>query len=230
MKSKNFLQYKTIFDTYIGARSEPDAHDSMLMSRAERYIRRMTWIPGLRMVAVVNSVSMHATHEGSDIDLFIITARSRMWLVRVLVTSLFYLLGVWRKGEDIAGNFCLSFFIEETALDMSRIAIEDDVYLYFWMYSLRPIYVVGDTYDRFRQANPDYIFREKNIPIHRHTREYCGWLWYTLDRIVRYWGERRTRSTYLAKWKPSWVIIAPDILKFHDMDRRVEIRDAILGT
>lgn len=199
MPSKNFLHYKDAFDRYMGARKEPNVHDSMLMSRAERYIRRITWIPGLRMVAVVNSVSMNATHPDSDIDLFIITAHGRMWLVRVLVTSLFYILGVWRKGEDIAGNFCLSFFIEETALDMSRIAIEDDIYLYFWMYYMRPIYVVDDMYDRFRQANLDYIYREKNIPIHLHTREYFGFLWDVLDGICRYWGERRTRVTYLAK-------------------------------
>ena len=94
------------------------------------------------MVAVVNSLALYATHEDSDIDLFIVTSRDTLWWVRVVVTLTFSLHGVWRHGEDRAGNFCLSFFVTEDALDMSEIAIEDDIYLYFWISSMRPILVV----------------------------------------------------------------------------------------
>ncbi len=105
------------------------------------------------MIAVVNSLSMYATHEASDIDLLIITAKNRIWIVRVLMTLSFWSYGVWRKGEDIAGNFCLSFFIEEESLDLSKIALEDDIYLYFWIYYLKPLYEVGDIYERFLRKN-----------------------------------------------------------------------------
>ena len=37
------------------------------------------------MVAVSNSLAMYATHPDSDIDLFIITAPKRLWIVRTLV-------------------------------------------------------------------------------------------------------------------------------------------------
>lgn len=123
-------------------KSVPNEHEKVLTARAEYYVRKITWIPGLRMVAVVNSLSMNATHKDSDIDLFIIAAKHRIWLVRVFTTLTFWFYGVWRKGDDIAMNFCLSFFIEESAMDISRIAIEDDVYLYFWTYCMRPIYIV----------------------------------------------------------------------------------------
>lgn len=116
------------------------------------------------MVAVVNSLSMYATHEGSDIDLFVITAKNRMWFVRVLMTFSFWIHGVWRHGEDVAGNFCLSFFIEEDAMDISKIALEDDIYLFFWIYYMRPILVVGDTWDHFLVQNT-WVQSEKKIPI-----------------------------------------------------------------
>lgn len=116
------------------------------------------------MIAVVNSLSMYATHEDSDIDLFVITAKDRIWFVRILMTVSFWLMGVWRKGEDIAGNFCLSFFIEEDAMDMSAIALEDDIYLYFWIYSMKPILVVGDTWDHFLARNM-WVIQEKKMPL-----------------------------------------------------------------
>ena len=92
------------------------------------------------MIAVANSLSMYATHTESDIDLFVVTARNRIWIVRILMTLCFWSYGVWRKGEDIAGNFCLSFFVEEASMDLSKIALKDDIYLYFWIYYLKPLY------------------------------------------------------------------------------------------
>ena len=160
----NFLDYKSSFDTLMGVKPDPNEHEKALFARAEKYIRKISWIPGLRMVAVVNSLSMYATHEGSDIDLFVITAKNRMWFVRVLMTLSFWIHGVWRHREDIAGNFCLSFFIEEDAMDMSQIALEDDIYLFFWMYYMKPILVVGDTWGHFLVQNT-WVQSEKKIPI-----------------------------------------------------------------
>jgi hypothetical protein len=85
----NFLNYKSSFDTLMGVKPLPNEHEKILIARAEKYIAKISWIPGLRMVGVVNSLSMYATHERSDIDLFIITANGRMWFVRVVVTVIF---------------------------------------------------------------------------------------------------------------------------------------------
>lgn len=91
------------------------------------------------MIAICNSLSMYATHENSDIDLFIVTEPRMIWFVRFFVTLTLWMRGVWRHGEDIAGNFCLSFFITRDALDISLIAYADDIYLYYWLYYLKPI-------------------------------------------------------------------------------------------
>lgn len=225
----DFFSHKSDFDTYIGVKSVPSEHETILMARAEKYIQKITWIPGLRMVAVVNSLSMYATHQGSDIDLFIITAKNRMWLVRVLITLTFSLLWVWRKWADIAGNFCLSFFIEESAMDISKIAIEDDIYLYFWMYYMRPIYTVGDTYERFIQANPGYTFLHTVSPSVPSSSENSGFFWTSVDQLFRYLLESFTQKNYEKKWRPAWVIISDDMLKFHDADRRLYIRESLLS-
>ncbi len=53
------------------------------------------------MVAVVNSLAMHASDTDSDIDLFIVSDPNRMWLVRILSTFIFHILGVRRYGSKI---------------------------------------------------------------------------------------------------------------------------------
>jgi hypothetical protein len=66
-------EYKEKFDTLLGVKNEPNMHEKYLFERARKYIAKLSWIPGIEMIAVVNSLSMYATHEDSDIDLFIIT-------------------------------------------------------------------------------------------------------------------------------------------------------------
>ncbi len=105
------------------------------------------------MVAVANSLSMYATHKDSDIDLFIVTQSDTLWLTRLLVTLTLWSHGVWRHGSDIAGNFCLSFWITTDAMDLEKIAIENDIYLYNWIYHLKPIFTRGDVYEQFLKAN-----------------------------------------------------------------------------
>lgn len=67
------LEYKVKFATLLGVKDEPNSHEKYLFERARKYIAKLSWIPGIEMIAVVNSLSMYATHEDSDIDLFIVT-------------------------------------------------------------------------------------------------------------------------------------------------------------
>ncbi len=221
----------------MGIRSEPTNHDTVLFSRAQKYIQKTSWIPGIEMIAVVNSLSMYATHEDSDIDLFIITRNWYMWLVRFLITLEFFLLGVWRHGKDIRGNFCLSFFMEESELNIQKIAIDTDIYLYYWIYYLKPILSRNGTYNAFLGANTwvslwneekarnqiwsiegtqqsitiveNIIYKVLNWIIG------CIWMPYTYIHFIRL-------------GKPKWIIISKHMLKFHTEDRRKEIRNTIL--
>lgn len=72
-------------ESVLGARKNPSEKERELFHKTQDFIQYIKWIPGLRMVAVSNSLAMHATHEDSDIDLFIISAPHRVWIVRTLV-------------------------------------------------------------------------------------------------------------------------------------------------
>jgi hypothetical protein len=229
------LAYKNAFDAYMEVKSEPNSHEISLFQRAQKYIGYLRFIPGIQMVAVVNSLSLYATHADSDIDLFIVTDRDRIWFVRVLTTALFWLLWVWRKGEDIAGNFCLSFFITENALDLESIAIEDDIYLSFWIYHMKPIFVRADIYERFLLANPwveissDQKIENKKFLIPPLPPRESSSFWYIFELFFRYFGEKKSLKSYKNLGSPTGIIITKNILKFHNEDRRERVRDAIIA-
>ncbi len=227
------LSYKTAFDTHMWVKSAPNSHEVTLFQRAKKYIGYLRFIPGVQMVAVVNSLSMYATHVDSDIDLFIITEKDRIWFVRVWVTLIFYFLGVWRKGEDIAGNFCLSFFITEEFLDLQKIAIEDDIYLYNWIYHLKPIMTRGDIYERLLLSNTWVEVSENQRNINTQYLAYPLYpkkslrFWSVLEVLFRYFGETKARASAQKLDDSSGIIVSKDILKFHDHDKRKSIREKI---
>ncbi len=145
--------HQSKFNALLGIKTEPNNHEKYLFERAQKYIQKFSNIPGIEMVAIVNSLSMYATHKDSDIDLYIVTKPNMIWFVRFFSTLILWRNRVWRRNEDIAGNFCLSFFITTEAMDLSRIVIDNDIYLYFWIYYLKPIVVKNNTYEKFLEIN-----------------------------------------------------------------------------
>lgn len=224
---------KDQFITSMNIKNIPNLHEKELFLRADKYISTLQNIRGISMIGICNSLSMFTTNEYSDIDLFIVTKPKMLWYVRFFVTLKFWRKWVWRKWDDIAGNFCLSFFATENALNMSRIAIKDDIYLYFWVYFLKPILDFDDSYEQFLQQNSwvqiDENQKKENLQFVKFSgksRKIFFWH-YCFNAIIRFFGERKTRWNWEKMGRPSGVIISQDMLKFHDRDQRENVRDAV---
>ncbi len=284
------LQYKKEINILLWIKSEPNEHEIHLFERGQKYIQKLEKIPGVEMIAIVNSLSMYATHPDSDIDLFIVTKPWMIWSVRFFSTLILWKHGVWRKGEDIRGNLCLSFFITTEAMDLEKIAIENDIYLYYWIYYMKPIFVQHNTYGKFIEANSWVEIDEKqkmeNLKYIISNRsefaslfckfwEFCRrnfwknselfddeggvfrifknksntdsktnkqkknflflfsykkkeYFYKKINQIIRFFLFPQTLGSKWKLWNPEWIIISDTMLKFHDQDRRKEIRDTIL--
>ncbi len=230
-------------------KNHPNENEKALFLRAQHYLKYISWIPGLKMVAVCDSLSMYATKtpeeakklkwtQGSDIDLFIITAPNRLWYVRVVVTIIFQLLWVRRHWDKVKDRFCLSFFITENAMDFSKISIEKDIYLFYWIYFLKPIINKDQTYEKFIKANVTMWIN--NLSLHWDNKAYLIKTWsyiHLLDkcRLLNFknWVLKKIFLSKTLKhkkrlWDPVGIIVNNDMLKFHDNDRRMEIRGLII--
>lgn len=87
---------------------------------ARKLARLFKFIPWVRFTAVSGAVSFGNAEERSDIDIFIITAKNRLWLTRGIEAVLFYFLGVrrvlWRKGTK--DKLCINFYTSEENLNL----------------------------------------------------------------------------------------------------------------
>ncbi len=228
------IQYKEPFNSLLWVKSEANEHEIHLFDRGQKYIQKLSKIPGIEMIAIVNSLSMYATHQDSDIDIFIITKPWMIWFVRFFSTLILWKHWVWRKWEDIAENLCLSFFITTEAMDLSQVAIENDIYLYYWIYYMKPIVTKNNTYENFLEAN-NWVEIDRNQKVENQKyiikNLYKTWnkkIYKHINQIIRFHLLPKTLRSHEKLWNPEWIIISDTILKFHNEDRRIELRDMIL--
>jgi len=113
--------------------------DEKKFEEIKKWAFLMNCVPFLRGSFVCNSYAMGTFDEKSDIDLFVVTKRNRLYTARLFMNLLFRIFGIRTYGDDVAGKFCLSFFADEDNLNFTSIAKKKDFYFAYWIYTLKPI-------------------------------------------------------------------------------------------
>ncbi|MFA6991982.1 MAG: hypothetical protein WC269_01720 [Candidatus Gracilibacteria bacterium] len=214
-----------------------------LWDKVKRYMKYIKWVPGLRMVAVCNNLAFGTIDERSDIDLFVVAREGRLFTVRLFVTGILHLLGVRRHGNKIKGRFCLSFFVDDSSLNLKPIAIRDDIYLAYWIRSMKPVIDDGVS-DEFFTVNGwirDYfnetgLYLDKSHLIYKKKAKksglgsllkpaFFGLIPWAFEKRFRYSQLRSARHKASKLADISGTVINDHMLKFHDKDMRKKYRN-----
>lgn len=192
-------------------------------------------LPFVRFVAVCNNLSFGVSRNGSDIDLFVITRKDRIFTARFIMTIIFHLLGIRRHKDRISGRFCLSFFVTEDNLNLTPIRIENDIYLDYWLVSLRPVY--GDMMSELRNANHTTFRKFPNNKseivatggkslLKRMTERFLNRrLGNVLEDILKKIQISRYKKAKPHIGEKGSLVVNDKMLKFHNLDRRAFYRD-----
>ena len=222
----------------VSVRSQRRFISEKYWQRVRFYGRMMMKIPFIRMIGVCNNLAYdNASHE-SDIDLFVVVEPGRLWTARLLLTGLLHFFGVRRHGSKVAGRFCLSFFADTNALDLSSLQIAPhDPYLAYWTVLLSPFFG-QKTYRSFQKSNESWLkpyglrfseFSERHFfPSDRsRLRDFLerllgGRFGISVEKSIR--KRLLPRALKKAQRAPqnAHLIIQDDMLKFHNHDRRKE--------
>lgn len=197
-----------------------------LLLKTKRYMRLLQRCPFVRFAAVCNNVAMDNVNEGSDVDLFFVMKKGRLFTGRFLVTLLLHVLGVRRHGDKISGRFCLSFFVDEDALLFSDIAIKDDYYLAHWCKTMIPFIDrgVGERIEAENSWIPSLkLTREYLLPQREPFFEFLFPDF--IENLLAKWQKSRALKKIMKLPRPHGIIVNDHMLKFHDVDRRHELRD-----
>lgn len=229
-----FLQGRT---GLVISRCQRHYRASKLWQRVLRYRFLFRMTPFLKFAAVGNTLAFGWPEQGSDIDIFIVADQKRLFTTRFLLTLFANLLGVRRHGVKIANRLCLSFFVADSAQDLSKLAIgQEDVYLAFWVASLVPVWKsqVGGFYranawvrkyfPNLEWASAKKIDSRRGLCRRLHEFLLGGSVGDTLEKILKHWQLRRARRKKIIsrQMEETAVIISDTVLKFHEKDRRRE--------
>jgi hypothetical protein len=205
--------------------------------RKSRKLRRlasiMAWLPWVRLIAVCNSLAFSFTNVSSDIDLFIVATRGRIWSTRLLLTGALAFVRA-RPGEGSIDPLCLSFFVTDDALDMSTVKIGPvDPYMAMWIATLSPVIDRGDILGKIRAANGWLRHDLPHAPrVHRSSLYSIyraplfpdiGVLERLAERIQRMRLPDHLRTLMN---RDTRVVVTDCMLKFHQHDRRADILHA----
>jgi Predicted nucleotidyltransferases len=87
-----------------------------LIAIAEKVAAFLSKFPYVRGVAVSGSLSKNFADENSDIDLFIIAAKNRLWIARTILHCFKKFTFLVRKQHF----FCMNYFIEQDHLEIAE--------------------------------------------------------------------------------------------------------------
>lgn len=158
MRSRHDFYFLPDREEILAVREARDAMSDLYWKRVWKYVPLLQMVPFIRAVAVCNTLALDNCTSDSDIDLFIITKKKRVFTARVLSALLFHLYGIRRHGDKVAGRFCLSFYVSEDGMDLNNMRLAEDPYLYYWMRSLVFVYRADDSmYERFYKKNSWFL-------------------------------------------------------------------------
>ncbi len=122
--------------------------------RALMIAKIFKYIPWIKMVAMSNVMGSNNFKQKSDIDLFIVTEKKRIWITRFFSVAITKILGMRPKINNVTDKICLSFFVSEDALALRSLMLDDyDLYFFYWLASIIPIYNRDETYEKLIKEN-----------------------------------------------------------------------------
>lgn len=138
-----------------------------LISQAKLISIILKYLPGIKLIGISGALAMNNAQVDDDIDLFVITSKNRLWLIRLLTLALFTLIIKRRRPNDsrqqAAGKFCLNTILEDNQLSQQK----QDIYIAHEVLQMQVLWQKDDAYTSFLFANqwvfqflPNWIGRE----------------------------------------------------------------------
>lgn len=128
-----------------------------LLLKAKILTQVLKIIPWVKLVGISGGLAVDNCSRKDDIDLFLITAKNRIWLSRFFATVIFDSLGVRRKvnmkPSQVYGKFCFNTILDEEHLEQSF----KDLYTAHEVLQMKLLWTRGGIYTKYLSDN-DWAF------------------------------------------------------------------------
>jgi len=232
----------------IEKREESVLHMEKKLKIAKKGAKKIRWVPFVRAMFVCNTVAGGYTTKDSDVDVFIVVSKNRLWITRFIVTAVFNLFWLRRKKRRVTNKICLSFYVTDNHLDLSDIKLEgDDIYLVYWLSQLVPVYdpegVRNIIYKKNEWAKKYLLngfggydllgrYRVDDVVLSRWIKKFFEKMWvggygnFLNNQAMTIQKSRmKLNRKSVQNQNNTHVVITDEMLKFHENDRREYYRE-----
>ena len=119
------------------------------LTEVASYMKICQVIPGVKFMGISGSTSMSNSKENSDVDLFIITQKNRLWTSRFWVVILAQVMGL--RSIYSSARICLNLFFDEEELEIRR--QKRNIYVAHEVVQLKVVLNKKNTYEIFMNKN-----------------------------------------------------------------------------
>lgn len=225
------------------SRKEKNEYIDQFITKINKFWNLYKSLPFISEIFLCNSITFNSLKEESDIDIFIITKKNKLRRARFF--SELYFTIIWQKRfkKHKKQKFCLSFYTREDNTNLYPIMLKSksDIYLWYRLAHLIPLYQEKENDDWIYKANPRFSAMFPNHPqkyciniwtnlftwksIFKKIIEFLFWwlFWKLMEKLIKYIRKpilRYKTKKLWDKWK--WIIINDKMLKFYD-DKRYQI-------
>jgi hypothetical protein len=121
LETKNGFYFLKGRSLIVNTRMERYNYYQKKMKRAKKISSFFKMIPGVRMIALSNTIGDYNLKRESDIDLFIVTDVGKIWTTRFLCVIMIKFLGLRPKPNNEKDKICLNFFTTPNFFDFKNL-------------------------------------------------------------------------------------------------------------
>lgn len=130
------------------------------IKKIQFYVRILSFFPQIKLIGLSGAVAMMNAKEDDDIDLFIITARNRLFAGRFIALLIAQATGIRRKRVTYTqrpsrigsrDKVCLNLFFDESNLEVPD--FKKNEYVAHEILQMKPLINKDQVYERFLEAN-----------------------------------------------------------------------------
>ncbi len=116
-------------------------------------LKMLGLLPWVNFLGISGSVAANNARDKDDIDIFVITAKNRLWLARFMLITVASLFRIRRRPGDkkYQDKFCFNLFFSENGLKIRR--AKQTTYVAHEVLQLKPVVNKNKTYERFLFEN-----------------------------------------------------------------------------
>lgn len=120
---------------------------------AIKYIKKLLYFPCFKSIIICNTLALENSNENSDIDLFIIAEKNKIWTARFISVMISKILNLRPKKYNQKNKICLSFYIDEENLNIEKVSKNHNIHFVYWVSQFVPIYNENKIFEKFFEEN-----------------------------------------------------------------------------